>query len=228
MKPIAIFYHGLLFMGDPPALLENAVKIIKDQMDHLRFFGLLHTAEQFHVGLNGSVETAEIAYCLFPVKAQITLHGLQCRNELRTIFMLVQWAKEHPGWYVFYFHSKGASHPKGHPYGDGMAAPWRHAMMTDLADKWRDCVAALDGGADIVTSHWMWNMADGTQHIPAGNFLWIKSDFVAKLPSMMNRDRIKQSGLDALESRYEAEVFWGNGPRPIVHQFRPNGGGGVP
>jgi len=68
--------------------------------------------------------------------------------------------------------------------------------------------------------------ADGTQNIPAGNFLWIKSDFVATLPSMYKRDRIKLSGMTSPESRYEAEVFWGNGTRlPKVidkHPGHPN------
>ena len=113
-------------------------------------------------------------------------------------------------------------------YGNTVSGPWRHAMMQDLVMGWRECVAALDAGSDIACSHWMWNMADGTQHIPAGNFLWVKSEFAAALPSMFLRDRIKVSGISSLESRYEAEVFWGNGKRPSVYQVRPNGGGGVP
>lgn len=99
--------------------------------------------------------------------------------------------------------------------------------MQDLIVNWRQCVSDLENH-DIVCSHWMWNLLDGTQHIPAGNFLWVTSNFVEKLPSVYLRDRIKQDGIDALSSRFEAEVFWGNGARPNVKSYRPDGGGGVP
>lgn len=99
--------------------------------------------------------------------------------------------------------------------------------MQDLVENWKQCVADLENH-DIVCSHWMWNMADGTQHIAAGNFWWATSNFLVKLPSFMIRDRIKVSGLDSVESRFEAEVILGNGPRPNVKSYRPNGGGGVP
>ncbi len=107
--------------------------------------------------------------------------------------------------------------------------PWRQAMLADLVLNWRQCIGALDFGADIVCSKWLWNQADGSQHIPAGNFLWVKASFVQTLPSLYLRERIRNDGIDALTSRYEAEVYWGNGPRkPLVSMIRPNGGGGIP
>jgi hypothetical protein len=101
-------------------------------------------------------------------------------------------------------------------------------MMKDLVENWRTCVEDLKTH-DITCSHWMWNMgSDQSQHIPAGNFLWITSNFAARLPSMFERQRIKDSGISHVDSRYESEVYWGNGPRPEVKQYRPNGGDGVP
>ncbi len=93
-------------------------------------------------------------------------------------------------------------------------------MMQDVILGWRNCVNDLENGFDISCSHWMWNMADGTQHIPAGNFLWTTSDFIAKLPSIYLRERIKLDGIGAASARFEAEVFWGNGPRPVVKAYR--------
>ncbi len=92
--------------------------------------------------------------------------------------------------------------------------------MNDLVTNWKGCVIDLRNGYDIACSCWEWGMCDGTQNIPPGNFLWIRSDFVAKLPSIYDRARIKQSGIKSAESRFESEVFWGNGPRPQVKQYR--------
>lgn len=226
-KPIAIFYHCLTHMGTPPELMPSAVHVIKEQMNHIQASKLLDACDEFHVGINGGDESIEIANLLIPSKANIVRHGLESRAENLTLMMIEEWVKTHPGWNVLYFHSKGATHELNSSYGK-FAAQWRKTMMEDLVEHWRERIGDLDSGFDVVCSHWMWNMADGTQHIPAGNFLWFKSDFAAKLPTMYLRDRIKQDGIAAVTSRYEAEVYWGNGPKPNVKSVRPNGGGGVP
>jgi hypothetical protein len=169
-----------------------------------------------------------VASIVCPAKARFVMHGLASHAENLTIVELERWAPTHPDWYVLYFHAKGCTHRPGESYGDNVSGPWREGMTADLVEGWRQCVVDLDAGFDIACSHWMWNMADGTQHIPAGNFLWVKSNFVARLPSIYLRERIKMSGISAAESRFEAEVYWGNGPRPAVKEYRPSGGGGVP
>lgn len=228
MKPIAIFFHGLFVVGDPPELLPNAFNVICEQMAALKSSGLLDAATEFHVGINGGKESEEYVREYIPAKAQVKYHGLQSRAENLTLVMIEEWVKTHPGWNVLYFHAKGSSHLPGSSYGDGTATPWRNGMMQDLVVNWRQCVKDLESH-DIVCSHWMWNLgSDQSQHIPAGGFLWITSDFAAALPSIYLRERIKVSGIDSLESRYESEVHWGNGPRPNVKSYRPNGGGGVP
>ena len=228
MRPIAIFFHCLFGFGPPFKPLPSAIPIIDEQMRALRDSGLLDAATEMYVGINGGEESAGLADTVIPSKATRIFHGLESRAENLTIVELHNWAKSHPDWSVLYFHSKGATHDPGSSYGENVSKPWRHGMMADLVTNWHRCVPALETDIDIVCSHWMWRMADGTQHIPAGNFLWIKSNFAAKLPSMFLRERIKISGIASAESRFEAEVFWGNGRRPIVKQFRPNGGGGVP
>lgn len=225
-RPIAIFFHCLFSLGEPPRILPAAIQIVTEQVRQMINSGLWDAASEIHVGVNGDNTHPNPAPTLIPSKAQVTYHGRQSRCENPTIVLLENWVKTHPGWNVLYFHSKSASHNPGSSYGQ-MATAWRRGMMDDLVMNWRHCVAALDSH-DIACSHWMWNMADGSQHIPAGNFLWITSDFAARLPSIYQRDRIKVSGIAALESRYESEVYWGNGPRPVVKQFRPNGGSGVP
>ena len=228
MKPVAVFYHCLFVIGTPPVRLPSAWNIVYEQMRQIEDSGLLSACSEFHIGVNGSQESIPTGNMTFPKKAQVTYHGLTCRNELRTLLMLHDWAKAHPGWYILYIHSKSATHDAQSSYGH-YAGTWRKEMMKDLVTNWRACAQDLDAGYDIVCSHFMWNMgSDQSQHIPAGNFLWITSDFAAKLPSIMQRERIKISGIDSVESRFEAEVFWGNGPRPNVKSIRPNGGNGIP
>jgi hypothetical protein len=218
VKPIAVFFHCVFVMGDPPKPLEAAAAIVAEQMEELERSGLLKEAREFHVGVNGWEESRKYVAQLIPPKAVVKYHGLASRSENLTIAMLENWAKSHPGWNVLYFHSKGATHPLTN--ADGMMnTVWRRGMMSDLVYNWPRCIGDL-ARHDIVCPWWYWNAADGTQHIPAGNFLWITSDFAARLPSIYERHKIKDCGIAALESRYEAEVYWGNGPRPRVKSYR--------
>lgn len=224
---IAIFYHCLFFKdtGEP---FDRALPIVCEQMAQMNRSGLAAAASHFVIGINGGQESEPVSDLVLPKKAIKLYHGLSSKAENLTIMALEEWAKTHPGWLVLYCHAKGSTHPEGSPYGLNMSDPWRRTMMNYLVGAWRECVSELARGHDVVCCHWMWSLADGSQHIPAGNFLWVQSDFVRKLPSMMLRERIKQDGIAAVESRYEAEVYWGNGPRPNVFQILPTGGEGVP
>lgn len=211
--------HGLFFIGQPPVPLPNAGCIISNQITQMINSGLWEAASEVHFGINGGQESRAAAENIIPAKAKIGFHGLQCRTENRTVETLLDWAKTHPGWNILYVHTKSASHDPNSDYGRKMGV-WREAMMQDLVVNWRQCVADLETH-DIACMTWMWDMGwDKSQHIPAGNFLWITSDFAAKLPSLYDRARIKEDGIGALSSRYEAEVAWGNGPRPTVKAYR--------
>ncbi len=225
---LAIFYHALFYLGDPPELRPMAVGIVMEQMEQLKQSGLLDACDEMIVGVNGGVESEVPALMTLPAKAKVVYHGLASRAENLTIVALHEWCKTHLGWAVLYFHAKGCTHPADSDYGKNVSGPWRRAMMDDLVGGWRNCMADMEAGYDVACSHWLWGMADGTQHIPCGNFAWVRSSFAASLPDMHLRERIKQSGIGNVESRYEAEVFWGNGRKPTVKQYRPNGGNGVP
>lgn len=211
MKPIAIFFHCLFMRGTPPALTPSAVEIIGEQMQNIAQTGLLGAASHFAVGVNGGDESRVLASMLIPAKAKVVFHGLDSHNENSTLRMLEQWLPGHPGWNVLYFHSKGATWP----YNDYMRSRWRGCMMRNTVSNWRQCVQDLDAGYEAVGCHWMTPPATPPgQHIFAGTFFWSKSDFLLTLPSIMKRDRIKVSGLKHADSRYESEVWIGNGPRP--------------
>lgn len=228
MKPIALFYHCLFLLGEPPKLLKHACEVVDEQMGELLRSGLLDAASEFHVGINGGAESAWPARILLPKKAQCTFHGLQSRSENLTLVEIEKWVPAHPNWYVLYFHAKGSTHVPDSDY-DKFSAQWRKSLMADVVSNWRTCIADLDSGYESAGSHFMRGLADGTQNIWAGNFWWATSDFLATVPSIYLRDRIKVSGIAALESRYESEVWIGNAPRlPKTKEYRPNGGGGCP
>ena len=199
--------------------MPNAGCIISNQITQMINSGLWDASSEIHFGINGGDESKPVAAAVIPAKARVTFHGLASKAENLTVEMVLNWAKTNPVWNILYLHGKGASHPPDSEYYRNVSVPWRLGMMHDLVTNWRQCVNDLDYH-DIVCSHWLWGQCDGTQHIPEGNFLWTTSNFVARLPSMYERQRIKDSGIGALESRYESEVFWGNGPRPKVKQYR--------
>jgi hypothetical protein len=221
MKNIAIFYHCLFVLGAPPQPLVTAPSIIAAQMALLSTSGLLDAASEMHVGVNGGAESEQQVSAQIPAKAQVVYHGLQSRCENLTLVMLEKWLPIHDDWYVLYFHSKGATHPPGHD----MSTRWRDCMMRNAVANWRTCVADLDAGYEAVGSHWMTGaQTPPGQSIFAGNFWWSKSSFLKTLPSIYERDRIKVSGISALESRYESEVWIGNGPRlPKIKDYHGPG-----
>lgn len=218
MKPIAIFFHGLFYLGTKH--MPNAGCIISNQITQMINSGLWDAASEIYFGINGGKESEPIAKAIIPEKAKVGFNGLQCRTENRTVEAVLEWSKTHPGWNILYLHGKGASHEPNIEYYNRVSVPWRDAMMQDLVVNWRQCVADLDTH-DIACMVWLWNQGwDKSQHIPAGTFLWVTSDFAAQLPSLYLRERIKQDGIDAVTSRYEAEVAFGNGPRPRVKAYR--------
>lgn len=234
MKPIAIFYHCLFEMCETPTLQEpvdsyfnrqsevreNAINIVREQMALLKSTGLLDASSEFIVGINGGNTSREIASLIIPSKARVVMHGLKCRNECRTIRLLEDWLPGHEDWYVLYFHAKGCTHPAGDP----MRLAWRRCMEKTVIKNWRQCVANLDEGYEAVGTHWMTPpKTPPGQFIFAGSMWWAKASFLQILPSIMERDRIKMSGIDSIESRYEAEVWIGNGQRPPkIKDYCPN------
>lgn len=221
MKNIAIFFHCCFVLGDPPQPLPAAEGIVKKQMAQLAESGLLAAADEMHVGVNGGPESVDYALKLLPPLAVVNYHGLESRAENLTLVMLEKWLPTHDDWYVLYFHSKGATHPPGHD----VSARWRGCMMRNAVTNWRQCVADLDAGYEAVGSHWMTGaQTPPGQSIFAGNFWWAKTSFLKTLPSIYERERIKVSGISALESRYESEVWIGNGPRlPKVKDYHGPG-----
>lgn len=218
---IAVFFHSLFCLGDPPEPQPVGIGIIQSQMELLQSSGLLDACDEFYVGVNGGEESQIYADSVIPEKAVKIYHGLQCRNEIRTIMLLQQLMFGRKGWAVLYFHPKGFSHP----LTDEMSYNWRECMMHHCVRNWEICIDSLRMGADMAGCHWKTEQVDGTQNLWGGNCLWSKSEYLSTLPPIENNPRIPlMGGIDAFQSRYEAEVIFGSGrKRPKVVDYHPSG-----
>ena len=105
---LAIWYHCRLAGGSVPIDTEAACRILASQMRVLKDSGLLKEADEFHVGVNGGHDDAEIVRVLSPcLKVDIREHGPKATTEIATLKWLQDWLPAHRDWFVLYFHSKG-------------------------------------------------------------------------------------------------------------------------
>lgn len=218
MPKIAVFYHCLFTMGEE--ILPTAMAVVAEQMESMQDSGLTDMADEIHIGINGGANDLLYAQSLLPAKANLVFHGSQCRNECRTIIMVEEFVKTHPGWLVLYFHAKGATRSAT----DANLHAWRYCMMHHLVTEWVNCVDDLTHGFESCGCHWIMNLCPG-QNIWGGNFWWATTNFLRLVPPIMNCARIRtgQSSLDDLATRYEAEVWIGNGKRiPITRDYHRN------
>lgn len=227
MKPIAIFWHAV-FRKDKDQPFPMAVPILFEQWSQIKSAGLADAAAQIIIGINGDESDIPSAESVFPSKSHFVFHGLGSKAENLTIIEIEKWAKNNPGWIVLYGHGKGASHWPGTHYGENVAGPWRRGMMAQIVGRWKEAVSALENDYDVAGCHLMTGLLDGTQNIFPGNLWWSTSDFLATVPSMYLRERIKQDGISALTSRFEAEVWLMNGRVPRVKDLQPFSGNGIP
>jgi len=201
------------------------MSIVREQMDALKSSGLEKAASEIYIGVNGNNVGTLDSIGLFPDKAQIVYHGPQCRNELRTLLLIEDWCQRNQREaHILSFHSKGATHHADSEYAKTMSTPWRNRMMQHCIENWRRCIIDLFSH-DAVGAHWLTGQGwDRSQHYFAGTFWWCRASFFRTIPSVMTRQRIKDSGLDSPDSRFEAEVVLGNGPRlPKVKNYYAGG-----
>ena len=200
----------------------NPLNIVMGQMRRLEMSGLSNAATSITIGVNGGQESEAIVRSIIPERANLVLHGLESRCENPTLVLLEEWLKTHSEEaYVLYFHAKGSSHDPLSRYGR-YDNRWRECMMRSCIDNWRRCVNDL-ANVESVGCHWLTGQGpDRSQHYFAGTFFWGRASFLRTLPSIRNRDRIRLSGIASAESRYEAEVWIGNGKRlPTIVDYHP-------
>ena len=208
MKPLAIFYHCVISGGERAIDPDYAINMMSHQMSALKESGLMAAASEFIVGVNGSEADAIAAACLCDDKATVVHHGKDSMTEIPTFQMMHEWAKQHPGWYVLYHHTKGVS--------SRAADGWRNRMEESVIWGWEDCVRWLDAGYDCCGCHWLTPAQfPGSVATPffGGAFYWAKSDYLTTLPPLPE---------PTWANRYESEVWIGKSPRvPKIKDVRP-------
>jgi hypothetical protein len=199
---IAVFYHCILSGGSVPIDTEAACRIVQSQMRVLKDSGLLDEADEFHVGLNGGHEDAEVIRLLSPCKkSDIREHGPKSTTEVPTLKWLQDWLPEHRDWFVCYFHIKGVTAPL-----DEFHQHHRHVMEKAVVANWRTCVKDLEQGYDAVGVNLVHPIKRPV--LPgrffAGNFWFARADYLLKLPSLPS--------ICPWSNRCLAEAWIGSGP----------------
>jgi hypothetical protein len=215
---IVVVYHACFLIGDPPELKAAAFNIVSEFMQAIQLTGLLGRCDELIVGLNGGPESEDYALMTMPSKAKVVYHGVQCRNENRTILEIEKHVRSHSEEaFYLYAHAKGSSHELDSDYGK-FVGRWRRCMLGHLVGGWQNAVYELERGCQAVGCHWMQNQGhDQSQHYFAGGWWWATASFLRGVPSLLKRDRIKVSGIESPESRYESEVWLCNEGRIPIH-----------
>ncbi len=215
MSRIAIFFHGVFFLNGQFA--PHAFNVIQSIMGAMQESGLTDTADEIYCCTNGGEESVPFAETVYPEKAVKIYHGTECRTEIRSVMEMQKRMAGRKGWKVFYAHAKGASHDPG----EKMITNWRGCMAHHLISNWLIATNSLNAGFDASGCHWLKEQVDGTMFLFGGNWFWVTSDFLNTLAPIENNARLPHmGGIDAAQSRFEAEVIWNTGPRlPKVRDF---------
>lgn len=178
MKKLVVAYHAYL--------LEHCRDMIEEQLGNIQESGLFKACDKLYIGVVDP-KTPESAshlewlhrFCGMDIKTDEDKISIVVyddnKEEARTLMFIRDYAAEHPGEYVAYFHTKGITQ---------YSAPtesWRRYMEYFTIEKWRDAVKTLDKGYDCCGV--MWNKDTPLGYWPhfSGNFWWAKTDYINTL-----------------------------------------------
>lgn len=157
------------------ARMGNWQSVVQEQVELLESSGLLDTCQVLHVT---ALSPDRILEFEFP-----TLAALQRLAQAEDCYCL-------------YLHTKGVR------TGLENIADWRRMMQYFLVSRWEEAVAKLDEGYDCVgcePGFFNWEPPRDYFHF-AGNFWWVTSDFIQRLPAIESLN---------LEHREQAEAWIG-------------------
>lgn len=129
------------------------------------------------------------------------------REETDTLKWIRDYAKDKPGDYVLYFHTKGIS-----IYTPGTES-WRRYMEYFVIENWKDCVSKLSEGYDCCGVMWNTDTPIGIHPHFSGNFWWANTNYINTLDHNM---------LDSAW-RYDREFWIGSGPGVKPFEFHNSG-----
>lgn len=187
---------------------------ISETIDAIEWSGLADEIPALHVGLVGSVANcATVLACMREVSPVPVYRCAESRDgfEQVTLHRLAAHAAVEDG-YFLYLHTKGvwaATQPMTddqRPDREPFNHAWRRSMTYDTITRWRECVLALDEGADTVGAHSIPPEYGGPYW--AGNFWWATGHHIRLLPPLLD------------DHRYRAEAWVGTRPGAYMHEIR--------
>lgn len=208
--PIAVWHHARV--SGEGINTAHAVEILSRQFSDMMAHGLFQSAAVVIVGCSegdSAIVEANVPHGTFLIR-----HPDGIRSELPTLAALRGWLPGNADWTVFYHHIKCATR------ADSLCSAWRNCMTRHLVHGWRQCAGLLDGGLDVVGTHWLHpnqhpSMTDRPTPFFAGNFWWAKASFLLELPSIPDKPR------PGSDDRFMAESWIGLGRTPKLHDFHP-------
>ena len=153
--------------------------VMDQQWDLIEKSGLEQAASDIYLCMNGQPWTfaawdqAKNGHKPEKKTKLVKVNDSAILHEWPTLMWMLQQSREATEpFYICYIHLKGLLR-----WGDVNVGDWRDFMNWATIEKWRDNVAALDGGADAVGTNY------NTTPWPhfAGNFWWAKSEYVKTL-----------------------------------------------
>lgn len=208
-KPIRIFYH----LNDLP----GAFDLMSEQLSRMEDAGLLDAAHKVMFCTNGTELNFRGLMDVMGSRQNVMFQHVSNRTdhwEYPTLELLrknaVATMNDDEEFYVCYIHLKGLSRP-----GDQRVTDWRNFMEHYTIDKWKECVAHLDAGYDLVGT----NIIEQPWLHSSGNFWWSRSGYVKKLPALPDPTKLQwgttspytQAVYDPGNFRYDHEAWIASG-----------------
>ena len=207
---IIVFNHATDLHNDTSITLEQAELFEKtgllDAADDVNM--MLHYKEESFKWLEDRWENCEnIAYHLFDEWYQPWYEYTSCFH----IQELCNASDEE--FYILYTHAKGNF---TRTYGN---INWRKYMQYWFVEKWKDCVAKLDEGYDLVGAGFLNNPP---YPYFAGNFFWARASYIRRCQKLIppNEVDFKPQFKEQPHLRYDLECWQGSG-QPKWFDFHP-------
>jgi hypothetical protein len=195
---IAVFYHARLSGGrnylnyadNKSVAIGNgdfAKNMLIEQLSLLMSSGLYAASNKIVLCINGAESDAEFLRQIAPEGCEVVWHGEGAESLIPTFLLIEQWVRDHPGWFVCFWHMKGVIHQREPFY-----RIWRQCMERCVIRDWDKCVADLAAGYDTVGAHWltrekygpMVNPEHGGTPFWGGVFFWATSEYLSRLTPM--------------------------------------------
>lgn len=196
-RQIAVFYHIACMNHWRDVVMEHTRKLVQSNLyrnAHKIFYSVIGTKEEYE-------ELAESIAVVYP-KIELAYHGSDIKQyEFPTLQLLYEHAQNNDA-DIYYFHTKGVSYKNTHMIFY-ISERWRKYMDFFLLENWKHCHSKLQDH-DVCSIGKV--CVDGKLLWFAGNFWWVKSEYIRTCPDPKTLDHT---------NRWDAEKWLGYSSAPL-------------